>query len=55
MRKCPKCDGTLTDEWIVQQAAIVQGSKTSKQKAKASKANGKLGGRPKKKRSKDNG
>jgi phage FluMu protein Com len=51
-RKCPKCETVLTDEWIIKQAASIQGSKTNKKRAAASRENGKLGGRPKRKKTK---
>lgn len=43
---CPHCGTTIDPTWISSQGARIAGTKKSRAKSKASKANGKKGGRP---------
>ena len=46
--KCPHCDRRISDKFIARYLATKGGSAKSEAKAAASRANGRLGGRPRK-------
>ena len=47
---CPHCNKPIPASWIKSAAASILGSVKSKARAEASRANGKKGGRPRKKK-----
>ena len=52
--KCPHCNKTINESDIAKHFASKGGAATSAQKKNASRANGKLGGRPRKKKDSSN-